>query len=61
MNTVIDPVCGMKIDPAEAAATLTEAETTWYFCSKGCKATFESETVPACQTDETQHCCCARN
>ena len=63
MNFVTDPVCGMKVDPAKAAATLTEGETTWYFCSKGCKTTFESqiaETVPSCETESQSHCCCSK-
>ena len=38
----IDPVCGMKVLPQKAAATLKRAGRTWYFCSQGCKAKFEA-------------------
>jgi P-type Cu+ transporter len=38
----IDPVCGMKVLPQKAAATLKHAGRTWYFCSQGCKAKFEA-------------------
>ncbi len=36
-----DPVCGMKVDPAEAAGTRQYQGQTYYFCSKGCKAKFD--------------------
>jgi Cu+-exporting ATPase len=38
----VDPVCGMKVLPQKAAASLKRAERTWYFCSQGCKAKFEA-------------------
>jgi len=37
----IDPVCGMKVLPEKAAASVEHAGRTWYFCSKGCGAKFE--------------------
>ncbi len=36
-----DPVCGMTVDPAAAAATLTRGDHTYYFCSTGCAGEFE--------------------
>jgi Cu+-exporting ATPase len=36
-----DPVCGMNVDEKKAATTSTHAGKTYYFCSAGCKATFE--------------------
>ncbi|HET6217626.1 MAG TPA: heavy metal translocating P-type ATPase [Acidobacteriaceae bacterium] len=39
----IDPVCGMKVLPEKAAASVQHAGRTWYFCSKGCGTKFESE------------------
>jgi len=36
-----DPVCGMTVDPATAAAALTRGGDTYYFCSTGCAAEFE--------------------
>jgi P-type Cu+ transporter len=38
----IDPVCGMKVLPEKAAASVEHAGRTWYFCSKGCGAKFEA-------------------
>jgi P-type Cu+ transporter len=38
----IDPVCGMKVLPPKAAATVEHGGRTWYFCSKGCGAKFEA-------------------
>jgi P-type Cu+ transporter len=38
----VDPVCGMKVLPQKAAASLKRAGRTWYFCSLGCKAKFEA-------------------
>jgi P-type Cu+ transporter len=40
---VVDPVCGMKIDPARAAATREDEGTTIYFCSTGCAQTFDAD------------------
>ncbi|GAA1050926.1 heavy metal translocating P-type ATPase [Arthrobacter russicus] len=40
---VIDPVCGMKIDPATAAATREHDGTTFSFCSTGCAAAFDAD------------------
>ena len=37
-----DPVCGMNVDPAKAAATLEHAGKTYYFCCKGCAEKFRS-------------------
>jgi Cu+-exporting ATPase len=39
----IDPVCGMKVDPAKAAASINRDEKTYFFCSKGCAAKFEAD------------------
>jgi len=36
----IDPVCGMTVEPAEAAATASYKGTTYYFCSVGCRDKF---------------------
>lgn len=42
-NTVKDPVCGMEIDPATAAGTSEYKGQTYYFCSIGCKKSFDKE------------------
>ncbi len=38
-----DPVCGMDVDEQNAAAEAENSGTTYYFCSPGCKATFEKD------------------
>ncbi|TNU73002.1 heavy metal translocating P-type ATPase [Miniimonas arenae] len=41
--TVTDPVCGMSIDPATAAATREHDGVTFSFCSEHCAATFDAD------------------
>ena len=36
-----DPVCGMSVDPATAAAAREYNGTAYYFCNPGCAAKFE--------------------
>ena len=36
-----DPVCGMAVDPAKAAARAVHDGQTYYFCSRTCQASFE--------------------
>jgi P-type Cu+ transporter len=40
MPAVEDPVCGMEIDPATAAASEEWQGTTYYFCSAACHQRF---------------------
>ena len=42
MATERDPVCGMQVDPAKAAAKSTYEGKTYYFCSAGCKNAFDA-------------------
>ena len=37
---VTDPVCGMRIDPDDAAATVEHDGKTYYFCSEACRDAF---------------------
>src|SRR4030095_15089750 len=39
----IDPVCGMRVDPARSAGSAAHAGTTYYFCGKGCLAKFTAD------------------
>jgi P-type Cu+ transporter len=39
----VDPVCGMTISPATAAASREVAGTTYYFCSAHCANTFDAD------------------
>ncbi len=42
-TTVHDPVCHMDIDPATAAGISEYKGQTYYFCSLGCKKSFDKE------------------
>jgi Cu+-exporting ATPase len=43
MAMAIDPVCGMEVDPQQAAGTSEYQSTTYYFCSPGCKRQFDKD------------------
>ena len=38
----IDPVCGMAVDPKEAAGRSTYIGAVYYFCSLACKQAFDA-------------------
>jgi len=38
-----DPVCGMTVDPAKAAASIEREGTLYHFCCKGCGERFKSD------------------
>jgi P-type Cu+ transporter len=40
-DVVLDPVCGMEVDPSKAAASFDVENQTFYFCSKHCLETFK--------------------
>lgn len=40
---VRDPVCGMMIDPATAAAKSEYRGTTYFFCARGCQVAFDKD------------------
>jgi Cu(I)/Ag(I) efflux system membrane fusion protein len=47
-RTVIDPSCGMPVDPAKATAsgnTVSYRGTTYYFCSQKCKEKFQNKSA----------------
>ena len=55
-ETVHDPVCHMDIDPATAAGTSEYNGQTYYFCSLGCKKSFDANPEKYLgQTHEDQH------
>jgi YHS domain-containing protein len=41
----VDPVCGMQIDQTNAPASLVYAGERVYFCSDGCRTTFEADSA----------------
>ena len=40
---VIDPVCGMTVDPAKTAHHAVHAEHPYHFCSAGCRTKFVAD------------------
>jgi P-type Cu+ transporter len=40
---VLDPVCGMTVDPQNAAGTLTHDGVTYAFCSPRCQERFAAD------------------
>ena len=40
-----DPVCGMDVDPIAPAGSVEYMGVPYYFCSLGCKATFQADPV----------------
>ena len=42
-TSAIDPVCGMTVDPERAEYRSFQKGDTYYFCSAGCKETFDSD------------------
>jgi P-type Cu+ transporter len=40
---VRDPVCGMTVDPQQAAGSAVYHDETYYFCSRGCAAKFQAD------------------
>ena len=42
-SQVTDPVCGMTVNPATAAASVEHEGRTYYFCGKGCAKSFSAD------------------
>ncbi len=51
---VLDPVCGMTVDPQRAAGAVEHRGQTYYFCSKGCAAKFEADPAKYLHPKSTQ-------
>jgi Cu+-exporting ATPase len=46
MAMVTDPVCGMQIEPEDAAGTAEYEGKTYSFCSQACLDAFEADPSP---------------
>lgn len=67
-SPVVDPVCQMTIDPANAVGSSSFEGTTYFFCSRGCETKFDAEPAryasagvsaePASSCCSTGHSCC---
>jgi YHS domain-containing protein len=59
VTSVKDPVCGMSVDPATATEKVDYMGATYYFCSSGCRASFERDparySAGAAQAGQTGH------
>jgi Cu+-exporting ATPase len=49
MAIATDPVCGMRVDPEDAAASVEYEGETYYFCSEVCRDAFVAD--PASYTN----------
>jgi len=56
-ETVVDPVCGMKLKKSEAKAKYDYNGTTYYFCMEGCKEKFAKEPAKYVNADESKVKC----
>ena len=54
-QTVIDPVCDMEITPETAAGTSEYKGNTYYFCSAGCKRSFDKDPEKYLNKGEQTH------
>ncbi len=52
---VVDPVCGMTVEPGPTAAQTDYAGKTYYFCCNGCKAAFTKEPEKYLQNQPDHH------
>jgi len=50
--TETDPICGMAVDPRQAAGRSERDGMTYYFCSTACESRFERKGEP-----EAHRCC----
>lgn len=50
-----DPVCGMEVDPAQAAGSVEYKGQTYYFCAPGCQRAFEKEPEKYLNKPEAGH------
>ena len=59
ITRMIDPVCGMEVNPSSAAASIEFEGKTYYFCSKGCAKKFSANPTsylkPSVQIEEPKN------
>lgn len=53
--TVVDPVCGMSIDPNTTDLHSDFHGTTYYFCGPGCKKAFDADPEKYAHADHGEH------
>lgn len=57
----IDPVCGMTVDPATAAASSVHQGSTYYFCCESCRRKFQADPEKYLQPSSPTSACCAHH
>lgn len=55
----LDPVCGMTIDPTEAAGTSRYEGTDYFFCARSCKAKFDATPAKYVAAEPAGAACCS--
>jgi YHS domain-containing protein len=58
MANAIDPVCKMKVDERNPAATTEYKGVKYYFCAVGCKKTFDKNPEKYLGGDAIPRKCC---
>jgi Cu+-exporting ATPase len=53
-----DPVCGMQVDPARAAASVEHRGSTYHFCCPSCAAKFEADPAAYLKTEPADAAAC---
>jgi P-type Cu+ transporter len=51
---MIDPVCGMTVEPATAGAAWEHEGTVYYFCSAGCMEQFRGDPARYLSSDPSE-------
>jgi len=54
----LDPVCGMTVDPAQAAGSFTHEGIAYHFCSTHCLEKFRADPVRYLNAQSEPHACC---
>jgi P-type Cu+ transporter len=54
-GTTIDPVCGMNVEPEEAAGESEFQGQTYYFCCEECKQLFDEEPTNYVTEETAEH------
>ena len=63
-STVLDPVCGMQVDPATTPHHASHAGTDYHFCSARCREKFVADpgryTAPTAMEEKKGSCCASK-
>lgn len=54
-----DPVCGMTVEPAKAAASFDFEGTTYFFCCEHCRKAFQADPREYLNSSAPAGCGCA--